>query len=107
MDDITLKSELIDSDGNIIYKKVYEGGGRIIYRNSKNQYHRVGGPAYIWENGDCSWWQNGRLHREDGPSMEFELLEDDIVYHIEGKKLSKEEFHKQMVKRRSEKLKSS
>ena len=34
-------------------------------------FHRVGGPAVIWANGDRDWYLNDRLHRTDGPAVEY------------------------------------
>lgn len=30
--------------------------------------HRVGGPAYVDDNGVAEWWANDRRHRVDGPA---------------------------------------
>jgi hypothetical protein len=34
--------------------------------------HREDGPAVEWTNGSKSWYLNGNLHREDGPAIEWE-----------------------------------
>ena len=47
-----------DENNNIIY-----------YLNGK--WHREGGPAIIWNNGDKEWLLNSELHREDGPAIEY------------------------------------
>lgn len=93
---IVSKTELIDSDGKTIVMTVYKGW--TVYRNSDQQYHRIGGPAYIWhDNGDCSWWQNGTMHRENGPAI---INKDSDLYFLHGEEMSKEKFYKRMVKRR-------
>ena len=33
--------------------------------------HREDGPAVEWTNGSKEWWLNGKLHREDGPAVEW------------------------------------
>lgn len=33
--------------------------------------HREDGPAIEYANGDRFWFQNGDLHREDGPAIEY------------------------------------
>jgi hypothetical protein len=52
----------------------YEETNRTVYRNEKQQYHRVDGPAIVNNTGayagDKYWYQNGLLHREDGPAEE-------------------------------------
>ena len=42
--------------------------GTTIYRNGSGQMHRIHGPAVIWAGGSKSWYQNGLLHRTDGPA---------------------------------------
>lgn len=46
-----------------------ENGNRF-WRNEKDQYHRMYGPAVEKINGSKHWYINGELHREDGPAME-------------------------------------
>jgi len=38
------------------------------YKNDK--LHREDGPALEWDFGDKEWWLNGVYHREDGPAVE-------------------------------------
>ena len=44
--------------------------------------HRLDGPAVEW-NGDRFWYQNGRLHRTDGPACEY--LDGDKCWYQNGK----------------------
>jgi len=39
------------------------------YQNGK--LHRIDGPAVEHINGDKFWYSNGRVHRTDGPAMEY------------------------------------
>ena len=39
------------------------------YLNGK--LHREDGPAVEWHDGVKHWYLNGNLHREDGPAVEF------------------------------------
>ena len=48
--------------------KVYDNGDKYWYLNGK--LHREDGPAVEWSNGSKEWWLNGELHREDGPAVE-------------------------------------
>lgn len=41
------------------------------WRNKKGEYHRIGGPAVEWYDGDMEWRINGRLHRIDGPAIKY------------------------------------
>ena len=39
------------------------------YYNSKDQLHRVDGPAIVRVDGATAWYQNGLRHRIDGPAV--------------------------------------
>jgi hypothetical protein len=39
------------------------------YRNGK--LHREDGPAIEWANGRKEWYLDGKCHREDGPAVEW------------------------------------
>ena len=51
------------------------------YLNDK--LHREDGPAIEWFNGDKAWCLNDRLHREDGPAIEF--FNGDKYWYLNGK----------------------
>ena len=54
----------------IEYKvKVYEDGSTFWHLNGK--LHREDGPAVEYSNGSKFWWLNGQRHREDGPAGEY------------------------------------
>ena len=38
--------------------------------NSKDELHRVGGPAIEWDDGEKNWYKEGKYHRVDGPAIE-------------------------------------
>ena len=46
-------------------------GGNKIWRNSKGQFHCIGGPALEYKKGDKCWYHNGQLHRTNGPAIEY------------------------------------
>jgi hypothetical protein len=48
--------------------KVYPSGPKYWYLNDK--LHREDGPAIEYANGDKSWYLNGKYHRTDGPAVE-------------------------------------
>ena len=50
--------------------KVYDDGTKEWYINGK--LHREDGPAIEWANGDRYWYLNGKLHREDGTAIEYD-----------------------------------
>jgi hypothetical protein len=56
-----------------------------LHRNSKGQFHRIGGPAIVRSNGYQSYWVEGKRHRLDGPAIirpngTWEYWVDDIQY---------------------------
>ena len=48
--------------------RVYDDGTKEWYLNGK--LHREDGPAIEWASGGKSWYLNGKVHREDGPYFE-------------------------------------
>jgi len=59
----------------------YPNGTRKWWRNGK--LHREDGPAIEWANGGKEWWRNGTRHRTDGPAIEYD--NGDISWFLEGK----------------------
>ena len=51
------------------------------YLNDK--LHREDGPAVEWNDGDKEWFINGEIHREDGPAVE--CSNGDKIWHLNGK----------------------
>ena len=45
---------------------------------------------HIEENGTRSWFLNGKLHREDGPAIEY--ANGDKYWYINGESLTESEF---------------
>ena len=60
---------------------VDNNGNNAWYSNGK--LHREDGPAIEYANGSKSWYINGQLHREDGPA--FEWSNGDKAWWINGK----------------------
>ena len=54
--------------------------------------HREDGPAIEWESGDKFWYLKGYLHREDGPAIEY--ADGSKSWWLNGENLSEEEFNK-------------
>ena len=49
--------------------QVYDNGDKFWYLNDK--LHREDGPAIEYAKGGKRWYLNGKLHREDGPAVEY------------------------------------
>jgi hypothetical protein len=69
--------------------KVYDNGTKTWYLNDK--LHRTDGPAVEWTNGYKAWYLNGKRHREDGPAIEWSTGAK--FWYINGKSLSEKEFN--------------
>jgi hypothetical protein len=70
--------------------KVYPNGDKFWYLNDK--LHREDGPAVEWANGDKYWYLNGKRHREDGPAVE--QANGDKYWYLNGVNLTEEEYRK-------------
>ena len=76
----------------------YANGDKIWYTNGK--LHRTDGPAIEWvnvyDNGTRSWWLNGKRHRIDGPAIEY--ASGKKQWFLDGKEVTEEEFFIQTFK---------
>lgn len=72
--------------------KVFENGNKEWHLNGK--LHREDGPAVEYSNGDKYWYINGKLHREDGPAVEYS--NGSKCWYLNGEKLTEKEFNAQM-----------
>ena len=66
--------------------KVYEDGSKCWYLNGK--LHREDGPAIEYADGSKCWYLNDQLHREDGPAIEYA---DGVKYWYLNGKLHRED----------------
>ncbi len=73
-----------------------EYSNRIEYHNEQGYRHRTDGPSIEWNNGDKSWWINGKLHREDGPAIEW----DDGIkeWYLNNINYSEQEWEQEVAK---------
>ena len=68
--------------------RVYEDGDKSWFLNGKR--HREDGPAVEYANGDKHWYLNDNLHREDGPAIEN--VNGTKHWYLNGKRLSEADF---------------
>lgn len=61
--------------------EVYEN--RTEWKNEDGKLHRLDGPAIEYANGDKSWYVNGERHRTDGPAIEW--TDGYNEWHVNGK----------------------
>ena len=64
--------------------------GAIVWR-LYGKLHRDDGPAVEWPNGDKHWYRHGKLHRLDGHAVEHGTISIGW-YFIDGVECKKEEF---------------
>ena len=57
--------------------------GNKLWKNSKGQLHRTGGPAAELSNGDKEWVVNGKYHRLNGPAIMY--ADGTYYWYINGK----------------------
>ena len=67
--------------------KVYTNGTKLWFLNGK--LHREDGPAVEWADGTKKWYLNGEYHREDGPAVEW--ADGTKFWYLNGKYLTQEE----------------
>ena len=67
--------------------KVFENGTKHWYLDGK--LHREDGPAVEWSNGTNHWYLNGKKHREDGPAVEWSNGDKD--WWLNDKQVTKQE----------------
>lgn len=88
--------------------RTVDNKGNIYYKNSLGDFHRTDGPAYESPLGYKAWWINGIRHREDGPATVYDknsLFYGEDDYYLNGMYYSKEEYQKEVLKLRLERLK--
>jgi len=56
--------------------------------------HREDGPAIEWSCGRKDWRLNGELHREDGPAIEW--ADGNKTWYLNGQSLTEKEFNARM-----------
>ncbi len=74
--------------GEIEYYKEHK---EYVYKIDKI-YHREKGPVLIRENGDTQWAKNGKLHRLDGPAVNWHWQKAKKEYWIEGTQYSEKDY---------------
>ena len=68
-------------------------GTKSWYLNGK--LHREDGPAVEWKDGTKLWYLNGVYHREEGPAVEY--ADGDKEWYLNNKKIT-EELHTKLIK---------
>jgi len=74
--------------------KTYPNGNKFWYLNDK--LHREDGPAVEFANGGKEWWLNGKLHREDGPAIE--RASGNKTWFLNNIRYSEPDFYRRLYK---------
>ena len=74
--------------------RVYDSGTKWWFLN--NKLHREDGPALEWASGSKCWYLNGERHREDGPACEWS--DGSKAWYLNGKNITEQEHKKAMAK---------
>ena len=72
--------------------EVYLNGDKYWYLDGK--LHREDGPAIEYANGDKYWYLDGKPHREDGPAIEYATGEK--YWFLDGTSYNEQEFNEKM-----------
>ena len=66
-----LVRESLDEEPYVDYEEPdVDKYGNIYWHNEDGQLHREDGPAIEYADGSKFWYLNGELHREDGPAID-------------------------------------
>ena len=74
--------------------RVFNGGTKAWYLNGK--LHREDGPAIEYADGTKAWCLNSKLHREDGPAIE--CADGTKAWYLNSIEHSEEDFIKKTTK---------
>ena len=86
--------KIVEADPDIETSRPYRSSkGYTQWMNSKHEWHRVDGPAVIWDNGTKIWMVHNKHHRLDGPA--YEGKDGSKMWFVDDKRIpvtSQEEF---------------
>ena len=68
----------------VTYKVIIDNEGTTNWYNSKDRLHREDGPAVEFTNGHKYWYKDGVQHRTDGPAIEY--VNGSKHWYVEGKR---------------------
>ncbi len=54
-------------NGVVFFREDHNSKG---WFNENGKYHKIDGPALIYDYGYQEWYRDGKLHRDDGPAIE-------------------------------------
>lgn len=81
-----MKKEIyIDSDGQELDVNINHNETKR-FHNSKNQLHRLNGPAIEYLDGSYDWYRNGKPHRIGGPAFS-DPMNNDYMWFVNDKQV--------------------
>jgi hypothetical protein len=76
---------------------INEYGDKFYFSDKKmTRLHRENGPAMEYANGSKAWWINNNRHRLDGPAVE--CADGYKAWWVNGERLSEKEFNRRIAK---------
>ena len=78
-----------------VYIMINEYGDKFYFSDKKmTRLHRENGPAMEYANGSKAWWINNNRHRLDGPAVE--CADGYKAWWVNGERLSEKKFNRRM-----------
>ena len=74
-------------------KMTVAANGTKQWRNERGEYHRIDAPAFETVEGHKEWFIDNKLHRVDGPAIEYSF-DGRKEYWIDGQHMREKEFYK-------------
>jgi len=75
--------------------QTYPNGTKYWFLNGK--LHRKDGPAMEWPDGTAYWYLNGKFHRESGPAIN--IPDGSKYWYLNGKHYIEPDFYRELHKR--------
>jgi hypothetical protein len=74
----------------------YRDHGETAWFNDAGKFHRIGGPADEFDNGDKVFYVNGLRHNEDGAAIQ--LANGQNYFYLNGKELTEKKWAQEVKK---------
>lgn len=71
-------------------KVVYRDHGETAWFNKQGKFHRIGGPAQEFDNGDKVFYVNGKRHNEEGAAIQ--LADGRNLFFLNGKEMTEKQW---------------
>lgn len=91
------KKSLTETWKNLKSRKVvYRDHGEIAWLTKSGKFHRIGGPADEFDNGDKVFYINGKRHNEEGAAIQ--LADGRNFFYLNGKEMTEQKWAEEVKK---------